>query len=480
MSPIGGVAQKLQDSTVGGAPSPDGSRIAFLKHQEIWMMGPNGEAPARVFGATPGESLSQVAWSPDGRWLTYVRRTDTSGTAVLEARLPRTAEARVLFDSPDLQGFCWLYPGRLVLNLWEAPDQPASNLWAMDVDPKTMQPIHRPGRLTNWAGFSVGAMSASTDGRRLAITKRWDQSDVFVGELTDHNETLLRPRRFTTDERIDWPGDWSPDSKWLLLQSDRTGHMSIFRQRLDSAYPEPVVVNRGDNWSPVLSPDGKWLLYLASQPTVARLMRMPVAGGPAELILESKGPPAFVRSSKVPKTAAVRHVTTAGNPAFRCPARPGARCVLSEALGGEIVFSSFDPVPAAKKAEIFRIAVDDADAAFWDLSRDGTRIAYGSRGIYSWLHIRERKQQATHDIYIPDWPELDSVGWSADGKSLFATDYAPRGGSLLKITLDGKTRLLYKAAEPIELLKASPDGRYLAFGQVLSGVNAWLIEGIPH
>lgn len=265
--------------------------------------------------------------------------------------------------------------------------------------------------------------------------------------------------------------------------------MSIFRQRLDSTNPEPAVVNQEDNWSPILSPDGQWLLYLVSRPAATRLMRMPVAGGSAELVLESKGPPAFVRASKGPKKAERYHVSTAGNPAFRCPTRPGAPCVLSETLEGEIVLSSFDPVPSANKHEIFRIAaggannsrVTDSDAndIFWDLSGDGSRIAYGVRSVYSLIHIRELREGTTRDISLPRWPELMSVGWSADGKSLFATDFAPRGSALLRISLDGKATVLYQAVEPIELPKASPDGRYLAFGQVVSNVNAWLIERIP-
>jgi hypothetical protein len=48
------------------------------------------------------------------------------------------------------------------------------------------------------------------------------------------------------------------------------------------------------------------------------------------------------------------------------------------------------------------------------------------------------------------------------------------------LTLDGSVRPLYKAAKEAELPKASPDGRYLAFGEVVSGSNVWLIEGIPN
>ena len=80
---------------------------------------------------------------------------------------------------------------------------------------------------------------------------------------------------------------------------------------------------------------------------------------------------------------------------------------------------------------------------------------------------------------LPEWPELYTIGWSADGKSLFATDFAPTGSSLLHISLDGRVRVLYKAAKEVELPKASPDGRQLAFGEVVSSSNVWLIEGIP-
>jgi hypothetical protein len=380
-------------------------------------MGPNGEHPARLFAAAPGQYLLQVEWSPDGRWLTFLRRAGQVGTAVLEARLPGAPNGRKIFDSPDLQGFCWLSPGHLVLNLWEAPDQPTSNLWEMEVDPRRMQPVDKPRRLTNWAGFAVGDMSASGDGRRLAVAKRVDQNHVLAGDLVEHGEKLLHLRQFTSDERIHWPGGWSPDSKWLLLQSDRTGHMNVFRQRLDSSDAEPVITNQEDNWSPMLSPDGQWIMYMVSQPAATRLMRIPVTGGSGELVLAIKGPPAFVQSMRMPLIAGGHHVTTAGNPAFRCPARPGAPCMLSEALEGEIVFSSFEPERSANKAEMFRLAVGDPNGIFWDLSGDGTRIAYGNRSVQSFLRVRELIHQTTRDVFIPRWPELTSVGWSRMGRA---------------------------------------------------------------
>jgi len=441
-------------------------------------MGSNGEEPARLVAAPSDQDLSDLNWSPDGRWLAFRRRIRQSGASILEAQVPGAGDSRKIFESLDLEGFYWLSSSVLLLNLWEGPDQPTSNLWQIHVDPKSMRTVDEPRRLTNWSGFAVGGMDASRDGQRIIITKRLDQSDVIVGELADHGGTLQGVRRLTSDERVDWPGGWDADSNWLLFQSDRTGHMSIFRQRVESTNPDALVADQNDNRGPIVSPDGHWILYLAwrgasGQPKSGRVMRIPVAGGSAEPILEPTGLLSFVTSGHVLVP------TTVGHPAFRCPSRPGPSCVVTEALEDGIVFSSFDPVPSAAKAEIFRVKIRNPNNLFWDLSPDGSLIAYGERGLNSLIRVREIRSGSTSDIPLPEWPELYTIGWSADGKSLLATDFAPTGSSLLRVTLDGAVRVLYKGAKEVELPKASPDGRYLAFGEVVSSSNVWLIEKLP-
>jgi Tol biopolymer transport system component len=475
---VGGELRKIHNGGYGAIVSPDGSRIAFLGNREIWLMGSNGEEPARLRAAPPGQAFSDLNWSPDGHWLAFRRTISQSGANILEAQVPGAGDSRKIFESPDLQGFRWLSSNVLVLNLWEGPDQPTSNLWQIHVNPKSMQVADKPYRLTNWSGFAVGDMSGSRDGQRLTITKQLDQSDVLIGDLADHDGILLHMRRLTSDERVDWPGGWTPDDKSLLFQSDRTGRMSIFRQQIDSTNPETLVADQNDNRGPIVSPDGQWILYLSwrgrvGQPKSGRVMRVLIDGGSAESILETKGLLSFVTSGYVLVP------TTVGHPAFRCPSSAGAPCVLSEALQDEIVFSSFMPVPSTTRAEIFRVVAKHPNSLFWDLSPDGSRIAYGERGLHSLIRVRELRSGKTSDIALSEWPELYTVGWSADGKGLFATDFAPTGSSLLHVSLDGRVRVLYKAAKEVELPKASPDGHQLAFGEVVSTSNVWLIEGIP-
>jgi Tol biopolymer transport system component len=479
LTPVGGEIRKLQDATVT-AVSPDGSRIAFLKQQQIWQMGPGGENPTPLFPITEGRIAWNLSWSPDGRWLTYLRRRDGQAEgAVLEAHLPGAGSAAPIFEDPDMRGFSWVGSGHIVVDRWEDPDQPFSNLWEINMDSTTMRAQGKPRRLTNWAGFSVGSMNSSRDGKRLAVTKRLDQSDVFIGHLAESGSRLEHLQRFTVDDRVDWPGGWGGDSKWLLFQSDRTGRMGIFTQRVDTANAEAFVTNHDDNRAPLLSPDGQWVLYFAWQPSKApvnatRLMRMPASGGSPEIVLEAVGIPGSPQKSN--------HVivpTTTGQPAFRCPLRTGATCVLSEAGQNEVVFRSFTPVPGAAKSEIFRIQAKAPNLVTWDLSPDGAWIAYSeSEPRSASVHVRELKRGVTQDISIPGLVELTTLAWAADARSLFVTNWAPAGSSLLRVTLDGKYSVLYTAAKEIELPKASPDGRSLAFGEVVSASNVWLIEGL--
>lgn len=68
------------------------------------------------------------------------------------------------------------------------------------------------------------------------------------------------------------------------------------------------------------------------------------------------------------------------------------------------------------------------------------------------------------------------MAWTADGQAPFAASYAPAGFRLLHVSLGGRTRVLYRARFFIENPVPSPDGRYLAFGDITPEGNVWLID----
>jgi tricorn protease len=61
----------------GGKPSPDGKRIAYYnKDQELWVVDVASKVSTKV-DASPDGELGDFSWSPDSRWLAYVRPSMT-------------------------------------------------------------------------------------------------------------------------------------------------------------------------------------------------------------------------------------------------------------------------------------------------------------------------------------------------------------------------------------------------------------------
>jgi Tol biopolymer transport system component len=294
------------------------------------------------------------------------------------------------------------------------------------------------------------------------------------------NGQLTKPRRLTFDEWIDWPTGWSRDSRVVLFHSDRNGVLNIFQQALTTREPQAIVTGQEDATDPRLSPDGRWIIYLAwrkdergNRSGEGRLTRLNVASRTSQTVFPIAGYTGEASDEQISK----RPVPAAeGDPRFRCPSVPQSPCVLSEKLENQIVFTAFDPLQGRKR-EITRVDVDRSRPAFWDLSRDGRWIAFGTTEETSGrIRLLSVIGQPGREISVDKWANLVSVAWAADGKALFVTGWASKKPPLLRILLDGEAQLLYSGSYYIEDPVPSPDGRYLAFGDVSEDSNAWVVD----
>lgn len=471
----------LRDGAHNGVPSPDGSHIAFISGAgEIWLMGANGEDANRVLTTAKGYSVERVEWSPDGQRLATLRNHRGYDEAFIESHDLRGDSTMVMLSDPRLRNFCWAPDGRVIFARLETPVEASANIWEIQTNPSTTQPFGEPRRLTNWAGFTLLDLSPTGDGKHIAFVRKTDQSDVYVGELQANGLRLNSTRRLTLDDRMDWPGGWLRDANTVLFFSNRSGHFDIFKQSVNERTPGEIIAGQDEKRSPQLSPDAAWIVYLSWPKTAGTLlsaaghmMRIPASGGIPESIFEVKGYPG---SAQVPRE---RWLPSArGYPDFRCPSLSALSrlCVLSEMNQDQVVFSAFDPIQG-RKGELARLDVDPSDS-FWDLSPDGSRIAFGKFEVNgSRIRILDLAGGEPNVVELRDWDHLTSVGWSADGKSLFATNWSSIAGSILHVTLNGETHLLQRAAGmTLERPLPSPDGRYLAFGDVITTSNAWMIE----
>ena len=254
-------------------------------------------APPKLAGQT-GDLFRSPVWSQDGERVAFVRGVYRAGTYGIQPQieiLDLASNQRWTVSSEARLGPALAWVGdRVVYVLSEvSPSQNDSNLWSLKIDARTGKPLGTATRITSSAG-AIRYLSSSANGKRLAYLKEGWQPDVYVARLEGNGTRLSTPRRLTLDERQDLPWSWTPDSKEVLFGSDRDGSFHIFRQAPDQTTPELLVGGSEQSMLPRLTPDGKHLVYLqyrqAFDPSNAvRMMRIPVAGGPPQLVMEVQG-----------------------------------------------------------------------------------------------------------------------------------------------------------------------------------------------
>jgi Tol biopolymer transport system component len=146
-------------------------------------------------------------------------------------------------------------------------------------------------RLTHWDTFGSeqkDELSTTADGESPAVCKGYAQGDVFVADFRPNGKTIKTPRRLTIDEADNVVCDWTADSRVVFFHLNRNEKLDIFKQDLSQTDAETVVASRDNEQHPILSPDGAIVLYMVpekSSPDATRLMRVPIDGGPPELVL---------------------------------------------------------------------------------------------------------------------------------------------------------------------------------------------------
>jgi eukaryotic-like serine/threonine-protein kinase len=474
------------------AISPDGQSIAFLGGsfqtgelaQAVLLGGMNGEAAHTLGILDPPGPVSPV-WSPDGRWIAYAEFRETpqglyhadievkpagggnAQTLVPESSLP---ESNSICDTPTTGGcLTWSSDWRLVFRAHRPAERPSDqqmySLWAILVEPRTAMAAGKPERLTPWRDDGPVSPTITSDGKRLSFLRTRVWQDVYLGELAPDGASMKPPRRFTLDNRGSDPNRWTPDSKAILFESNRSGRSEIFRQSVSENIPEVVVQGPSERHSTKLSPGGTWLLYVESTPATPgaspspeRLMRMKFNGGSTEEVLEE---PAGTTWS------------------YECPLRPGSSCVLSQREGNDFVFYALDPVQG-KGAQLGRIEPAPTGFTGWNVSPDGSFLAVvrGDDKYNGRIDVLALSNHHWHALPVePAWGHLQSIAWAPNGKGFFVTSWQPDSFNLLHVTLSGNVKPLLRTHHrwmhnPVP----SPDGKYLAFGAQTWDSNVSILE----
>ena len=457
-----GEKRKLTSHVFDAALSSDGTQIAFFRESnphELWTMPVGGGEPRVRFALGNDEWYQTAAWSPDGKSIVYIRYSfGINVTATLEIRDLGDGKSMVLLADPLLVlggNGCvlWLPDGRILFEIFKEDGAIQSDLWALSLD-SSGAATGKPARLTNTTGTYINGLSASENGKRLAILFQRVPFSIFVAELKSAGDKLEHPARLTNDSWSNYPRAWTPDSQTLFYDSLRR-NWGIYKRNLSPGAEAELLAGPEEYVMWGLSPDGMWFIVTASPgvPGKWRLLRVPVAGGAPELIL-----------------------TPAGSAEVHCAVAGSRACVLSESVGKQMTFSTVDPV-RGRLQEIAKVETLGELSARWRLSPDGGKIALVENlsDNVRILNLQGKEIQVIHPA--PAEKGLQTAVWSADGKRFYLSALPDYRGRLLEMDADGKTMLLLENPGGwIGYPTPSPDGKRIAYTYAVNESNVTLLE----
>jgi serine/threonine protein kinase/Tol biopolymer transport system component len=407
---FGGPSRKLVENAEGPVTfSPDGQRLAFVRDNGTHLMLAKADgSEVRILAKRKeGEAWVMPAWSPDGQIIACgVYSPADSNRRLVQVSVTDGAERPLVSPSwLRLNGVSWLPDGTGLLIAGRDFETRLSQIWFLSF------PGGAARRVTNDLSSYFG-MGVTADGETVASVQEDRLSNIWV--LPDSNSS--RARRLTFEDNKDeglaglsltpdgrivysarttavwdlWIGNQdgnsnqltfdtrgnhspsvTPDGRYIVFNSSRTGSENIWRMDLDGSNPKQLTNGPGSKGKPNCSPDGNWVVYEnVGENREATLWKVSIDGGTPIQLTETYSEKAAVS----PDGKTVACIYYEGRPDV------SAKIALIPFEGGPPV-KVFD-WPAVVRSRTFRwtpdglglIYIDSRDRVYnlWTQSLDGS------------------------------------------------------------------------------------------------------------
>lgn len=258
--------------------SPDGRRLAFIRvfhraRQELFLVPASGGPPRQL--TNDGRQISGYDWSPDGKWLVF--GSDRDGGFKLWRLRPDAARPA---ETVSFAGIYADYPiqlsiGRASEALVYSVLPQDLNIWRLDIGRA------RRGR-PEWSRLIASAVTDaspqySPSGDRIVFrSDRSGEEQLWVADADGSS-----PVQVTRGQLRPSVGRWSPDGRSIVFNDSQDTRIYVATEEESGRWRTRDLGATGLH--PVFSPDGA-AIFAGGE---AGIVRVPVAGGPAERLLES-------------------------------------------------------------------------------------------------------------------------------------------------------------------------------------------------
>ncbi len=264
--------------------SPDGNQVAFCWNGEkqdnfdiyIKQIGTGAEAPLRLT-SHPSPDFSP-AWSPDGRFIGFLRELEP-GKAALIVTPALGGPERVAAEThasfwrridPRTSYLTWSPDGKwLAVPDKSSPKEPFG-LFLFSVDGSERKHLTLPP--APW--FDDAGPAFSPDGRTLAFSRR----DLYLLPLSADFVPAGEPKRLTFDNQMATDPVWTADGREIIFSSRQYGGRGLWRIAVSgSGKPQRLTAVGEEGDLPAISRQGSRLVYTRQMQDV-NVWQVEVAG----------------------------------------------------------------------------------------------------------------------------------------------------------------------------------------------------------
>ena len=311
-SAIGGTERVIYstDSLIlGGLDwSPDGEHIAFDMPTEngavIALVNPVSYEVEQVTDSnTAFLRDDNPAFSPDGKWLAFVRTLQGIESNIILKELQSGEEEQITFDNKPIRGIDWTPDSRELI--YSSSRNGPFMIWRHRLGSSTPQ-------LVGGAGLNATHPSTSFTTNSLVHTVVRKQVDLVRVNLHRGNANTLRPTQaIPSSTSLDYAPKISPNGKLLAYISERTGFPELWVAKADGSNARQVTsLSHHNIYMPTWSADSQYLLFRSQHLGYRDMYYVAATGG---RVHDATGPDFKANSAFWSKESRVIYARTGGD-----------------------------------------------------------------------------------------------------------------------------------------------------------------------
>ncbi|MGA1369233.1 MAG: hypothetical protein ACO394_12025, partial [Blastocatellia bacterium] len=260
----GGEAREVGQSWGGLAWTPDGKSLTITYLEEVRPQSrlaliPIQGGPIRPISSPHSPNSSDPLlfesfprFSRDGQFLAFVRWKSDIDADLHLMDLKTRAIRQLTFDQAGIPAFEWTEDSRGIV--FSSDRRRPRQIWYLPLSGGEPSPI-------DLLPFDVDYLTIHPSGKMIAFTQSRNDSSIAISQLVPSASGSSRVCSINSSLEDD-SARFSPDGKWIVFHSTRTGYHELWLAKSDCTEPRQLTQLKSDGLgSPRWSPDGSRIVF---------------------------------------------------------------------------------------------------------------------------------------------------------------------------------------------------------------------------